>query len=140
LQRIRPWRGNPKILFDGTFRFTWNRSGYISKQVQLPPCSTGFWIPDQPLSLDRQSDKIYYRYTKNHFNCRLKYVGTDPIQDVIPAETLTRVSLARWWHPDDISDFEDRCYLQLSGWYYAPQTKVAVTVPQDEDLEDDIPF
>ena len=37
---------------------------------------------------------------------------------VIPAGTLVRVSLARWWRPEDSEpNFEERCYLQLSGWY-----------------------
>jgi len=33
----------------------------------------------------------------------------------IPADTLLRVSLARWW--DNEGRHEERCYLQLSGWY-----------------------
>lgn len=45
----------------------------------------------------------------------IKYVGfAEPINK-IPAGTLVRVSLARWWRPTETS--EERCYLQLSGWY-----------------------
>ena len=33
----------------------------------------------------------------------------------IPLNTLVRISLARWWVPAGMS--EERCYLQLSGWY-----------------------
>ena len=48
----------------------------------------------------------------------LKYVGEESPIKVIPAGTLVRVSLARWWRPEDSEpNFEKRCYLQLSGWY-----------------------
>ena len=45
-----------------------------------------------------------------------KYVGLQPTEDIIPKGTLLRVSLARWWSPNDV-EVENRCYLQLSGWY-----------------------
>lgn len=35
--------------------------------------------------------------------------------DYIPQGTVLRMSLANWWKKGD-SD-EERCYLQLSGWY-----------------------
>ena len=48
----------------------------------------------------------------------LKYVGEESPIKVIPAGTLVRLSLARWWRPEDSEpNFEERCYLQLSGWY-----------------------
>lgn len=43
------------------------------------------------------------------------YVGLQDVE-VIPAETLIRLSLANWWVPED-GNVERRCYLQLSGWY-----------------------
>ena len=43
-------------------------------------------------------------------------MGFAPKINKIPAGTLIRISLARWWKPDDV-DIEHRCYLQLSGWY-----------------------
>ena len=47
----------------------------------------------------------------------MPYVGfADPIER-IPKGALVRVSLARWWRPDDAPDMEERCYLQLSGWF-----------------------
>jgi hypothetical protein len=36
---------------------------------------------------------------------------------IIKANTLIPVSLAKWWHPKENPNIEDRCYLQLSGWY-----------------------
>ena len=47
---------------------------------------------------------------------QIKYVGLQPTEDIIPKGTLLRVSLARWWSPNDV-EVENRCYLQLSGWY-----------------------
>ncbi len=47
---------------------------------------------------------------------RFPYVGFESKVDRIPAGTLMRMSLARWWKPED-SDMNERCYLQLSGWY-----------------------
>ena len=48
----------------------------------------------------------------------LKYVGEESPIKVIPAGTLVRLSLARWWRPEKSEpNFEERCYLQLSGWY-----------------------
>ena len=39
----------------------------------------------------------------------VKFVGCEPVVDVIPAGTLLRFSLARW---------QDKpCYLMLSGWF-----------------------
>jgi hypothetical protein len=34
---------------------------------------------------------------------------------VLEANTLLRLSLARWWQ--QAPELEERCYLQLSGWY-----------------------
>jgi len=49
-------------------------------------------------------------------NRRFPYVGFEPKVNLIPAGTLMKISLARWWKPED-SDMSERCYLQLSGWY-----------------------
>ena len=38
------------------------------------------------------------------------------ILPIIPKGKIIRLSLAKWWKPED-SDIELRCYLQLSGWY-----------------------
>jgi hypothetical protein len=47
-----------------------------------------------------------------------------------------RISLARWWKPDD-SELSERCYLQLSGWYGLQNND-----NQEENIfdEDDLPF
>ena len=76
-----------------------------------PKYSTEFWISDKDLTLYVNNwGKNYYLYDK----IRVKYVGFEnPIQ-TIPKGTIIRLSLASWW--DDGSG-EEKCYLQLSGWY-----------------------
>jgi hypothetical protein len=47
----------------------------------------------------------------------MPYVGLeDATAQEIPQGTLLRLSLANWWAPED-SDYEERCYLQLSGGF-----------------------
>lgn len=122
LQRVQPWQGGPKELFDGLLMFE-NTSGYISRAGGIPKCSTGYWIPDDQLTLIYRNNKPYYQIKHEvalgHKNYKvilsISYVGfAEPIQQ-IPADTLVRVSLARWWIPSGVQ--EERCYLQLSGWY-----------------------
>lgn len=113
-----PWKGSPDQLFDGLIAFTSGGSGYISENTGLPNTSTGYWIPNRPLTLTTHYEKFRYEYSyPNGRTIHISFVGiTEPVQQ-IESETLVRVSLARWWHPDDSPDMEDRCYLQLSGWY-----------------------
>lgn len=113
--RVRPWTGGPEGLFDAAVRFTGRRTGYISRD-HVPPCSTGFWLPDRPLALSRGGDKLSFEYARDQLILRASYVGTQPPVEAIPAGTLVRLSLARWWRPRD-AEVEERCYVQLSGWY-----------------------
>ena len=125
LPRIHPWRGGPDQLFDGSLCLR-GTGGYISAIGSIPHCSTGYWLPDRSLSLskplipDAQNNKLYYDMLRIGDGRRaamlsIKYVGfAEPVQQ-IPAGTLVRVSLARWFKPAPTT--EERCYLQLSGWY-----------------------
>lgn len=108
LGRFRPQQGPVGGLFDGHLGTTSNGSCYISGRSEVPNYSTGFWLPDVNLRFESN----YYWYGPY----RLKYVGFDDPTPLIPAGTLVRVSLARWWAPADAT-VEERCYLQLSGWY-----------------------
>jgi hypothetical protein len=110
----KPWLGSPNNVYDNLIRATSNGSGYISKSVGLPNRSTGYWISDKPLTLDGER----YTYPALAGVRRMTYVGFVPAIATIPAGTLIRVSLARWWRPQDVDDsMEERCYLQLSGWF-----------------------
>ena len=110
--KVNIWKGSTDILFDGRLHWTSGGSGYISKNGEIPNKSVGFWIPDRDLTRNDFGEKVRYNYPIRWRS--LSYVGfQEPVQ-TIPAGTLVRVSLARWWSPNDD---DERCYLQLSGWY-----------------------
>jgi len=114
--KIKIWKGSSDVLFDGNLQWTSGGSGYISENGGIPTSSVGFWIPDKDLTRKDFNDKVRYSYPLRWRN--ISYVGFQNPVDLIPAGTLVRVSLARWWSPNDN---EERCYLQLSGWYGLPE-------------------
>ncbi len=120
-KRVQPWQGPPSRIFDCLVRPTYEGHGYVNEIMGIPDCSTGFWLPDRPLHLHIDNNKAYYRYPlpKGTRGVQIiRYVGYAPTVEVIPAGTLVRLSLARWWKPQGAStEVEWRCYLQLSGWY-----------------------
>ncbi len=124
--RVKIWEGSPGNLFDGTLNWTERGSGYLPPHGKMPASSVGFWKPDQPLTATRFGEKIRYTYPphrKSFYSfgssnpdemlLKISYVGFEKPVAVIPAGTLVRVSLARWWAHDG---HEERCYLQMSGW------------------------
>lgn len=113
-RKISYWEGAIDIIFDGLLHWTGNGSGYVNNTNQLPQNSVGFWIPDSDL-LKVESNGIRYFYSSS-YDKKIKYVGFEQPTEVIKSGTLVRLSLARWWAPPD-TDIEERCYLQLSGWY-----------------------
>lgn len=132
---IQIFRGSPNNIFNGLLGWTGSGSGYIENRNNLPQNSVGFWISDKDLILD--NDEKYYLYpTPNSFSRakRFRYVGFEPKRQIIPSGTLMRISLARWWKPED-TDVNERCYLQLSGWY-----DLQNTVQRSNDKNDDLPF
>lgn len=113
LERVRVWAGGPDTLFEGHLKFSEAGSGYISAGASLPPQSVGFWLTHESLTRRDYQDKT--RYALRQHRLKITYVGVAAPVEVIPAGTLLRVSLARWWKPKEA--IEARCYLQLSGWY-----------------------
>ena len=105
---LRIAKGSIANAFQGMLHFIGTKN-YISRS-NVPPYSTEFWIADKDLKHSEQFNKHYYFYD----NIRIKYVGFQVPVNPIPARTIIRLSLANWW--DDGSG-EERCYLQLSGWY-----------------------
>lgn len=130
--KIKIWEGGSDILFDGCLQWTSGGSGYISKSGRVPNNSVGFWIPDKDLKRNDFKEKVRYSYPLKWRT--ISYVGFQKPINLIPAGTLVRVSLARWWSPNDD---ENRCYLQLSGWYGLPELSSSEGTLIDED---DLPF
>lgn len=117
-KKVKIWRGNADNLFDGKLEWDVNRGtsrsflkGYISSN-NIPIHSVGFWIADRDLYF--QSNYGKYNYTNGDI-VQLPYVGVNNPINKIPKGTIIRVSLARWWSKD--TETEERCYLQLSGFY-----------------------
>ncbi len=108
---INPWVGSVSKLFDGKTRSTKTGSRYV-QQDDLPMASVGFWIPDRRLLL--QSCEGYFRYLRFRF----KYVGVANPPEQIEEGRLVRVSLARWFKPEEADEqLPERCFLQISGVY-----------------------
>ena len=128
---IKIWKGSTDILFDKKIQWTNSGSGYISETGEIPDNSVGFWIPDRDLIRKDYKDKVRYSYPIRWRS--ITFVGFQEPVNIIPAGTLVRVSLARWWSPND--DDEERCYLQLSGWYGLQETS-----KQNSITNDDLPF
>lgn len=116
-RNISVWRGSPEVLFDNYIKWTSNGSGYINEDA-IPAHSVGFWVPDQNLTKSIYYEKVRYSYRGAERWFSLPYVGFDEPIETIPAGTLVRVSLARWWDTKGTTEF--RCPLQLSGWYESP--------------------
>ena len=116
LARVQPWRGGINHVFGGVLGYTSNDNGFVCQRLGVPAQSTGFWIPDRDLTL--RADGKHYDYFHGDSPRGLSYVGEPQALLNLPAGTLVRVSLARWWKPENAEpDFEERCYLQLSGWF-----------------------
>ena len=103
--------GPLESIFEGKVSFTSRGKGYINES-NVPCNSVCFWIPDADLLPNESSGKINFVYKDK----QIPYVGFQKV-NIIPAGTLVRMSLANWWKPDDDTDVEPRCYVQLSGWY-----------------------
>ncbi|GAA0745221.1 dual OB domain-containing protein [Gaetbulibacter jejuensis] len=112
IQNCLIWNGDFNVLYGGRLSWT-NGSGYLNNPNNLPNNSVGFWICNQDLHWDGSQ---YYIYQRPLFrtNKKIKYKGVVPPISIIPAGTIIRVSLAKWWNGQG---GENRCYLQLSGWY-----------------------
>lgn len=114
-----PVIGGPEKLFDGLVQTASSGALYIAERTGLPVRSTMFWVPDEPLYLDCSGKRLHYRYGQH----TVVFVGFQEPIEVIPGGALLRVSLAHWWRPSDGREEEDRCYVQLSGWFLKGETE-----------------
>ncbi len=112
-----PFSGGVEGLYNGLTQTTATGALYIAQRTGIPPFSTMFWQPDQPLCRDETAKRIRYRYPCPDGGRTLTFVGFQEPVELIPAGALVRVSLAHWWRPDNDPDAELRCFVQLSGWF-----------------------
>ena len=117
-----PINGDASLLYEGLAQVAHSGALYIAERTGIPPHSTAFWRPDQPLQRTDESKRIRYRYPTPDSGCTLTFVGFQEPIETIPAGALVRVSLAHWWRPDDDHTGELRCYVQLSGWFLKTKT------------------
>lgn len=127
IERHMPPRvGGPETLYEGLAQTALGGALYIAEHCGVPPYSTLFWRPDRPLTRVQESKRLRYRYPAPNGGHTLTFVGFQEPIDEIPAGALVRVSLAHWWRRDDRPDEEQRCYVQLSGYFLdTPAPKAA---------------
>lgn len=106
-ERVSMWTGT---MFEGRLLRTNSGTGYVPIDGPFPSCSTGYWLPDEPLSFDGASRYVF----RADGGRRIRYVGVAEAIARIEPGTLVRVSLARPWTP---SNAPAGLYLQISGWY-----------------------
>ena len=116
--QFRVYHGSLLNAFESKLKCKDSGTLYISGD-SVPNNSTCFWICDKEIKRNDYNEKIRYRYhdETRKWGYNISYVGLEenPAQ-IITQGTLVRLSLAHWWSPEN-SDTEERCYLQLSGWY-----------------------
>lgn len=102
--------GRLQYTFEGCLHIEGTKN-FINED-KVPSFSTQFWIPDKDLVRRTCFGNHYYMYDGS---IRIKFVGCQTPMGRIPRRTIIRLSLANWWSGDGSN--ENRCYLQLSGWY-----------------------
>ena len=128
-----PKTGEPRELYEGLLKTTSSGSLYVAAAGDVPPYSTTFWRPDQPLTRDIEGRRIRYRYPTEKGGYTLTFVGFQEPLETIPAGMLLRVSLAHRWRPEDQPDAEERHYAQISGWFFEEVEQAQSEDPIDQE-------
>ena len=131
IERFMPPRaGGIEALYEGLIQATATGVLFITARTGIPPYSTMFWRPTEPLARADDAKRIRFRYPTSAGGHTLTFVGFQEPLPVIPAGAIVRVSLAHWWRPETNPDVEERCFAQLSGWFLPrPRTIVAAGRP-----------
>jgi len=109
---------SPGQLFEGFLRRTINGTLYIAEKTGIPAYSTAMWHSDRPLRHVLFRQRAKYSWLEGNSYASVPFVGfQEPVAE-IPAGALVRLSLARWWRPEEQTELELRCYLQVSGWFW----------------------
>ena len=112
--RCTIWTGDRSCLFGGRLKFTTWGKGHVDRGDPLPTHSVGFWELPAPLNLEA-GDKKRYSLAGGP-SVSAPYVGLSGAPKQIAKGSLVRVSLSRWWAPDD-GGMPEACWLQISGHY-----------------------
>jgi len=112
LENEKPWKGGPEELFDGTAAATPNGRVYVPGDGQLPTRSTGYWLPDDELIKRISFQKAKFLYAGVSELDEFTWAGMADSPARIPAGSLVRVSLARWFNPPSAPA---GYYVQISG-------------------------
>jgi Dual OB-containing domain len=117
LELVVPWGGNVETIFGGRLDTTDHGTAFLRRDPTLPGASTGFWVASDDVRRSQFDDfGVKYWFPNGRAIRRVTYKGMGEPIEVIPAGSLVRFSLARWAEfPPGVG--EERCYLQLSGWY-----------------------
>ena len=103
---------HPNDLFYGRLQFKQSEKKRITPDGGIPLRSTGFWRLDGDLILQEIDNKVRYiciDHSRRRTIIDLPFVGEQALEEIIPAGTLLRLSLSRW--------FNEGYWLQLSGWF-----------------------
>lgn len=103
---------HPKDLFYGRLQSKQSKKKRITPAGGIPLKSTGFWRLQGDLILQEADNKARYiciDHSRRRTIIDLPFVGEQALEEVIPAGTLLRLSLSRW--------FDEGFWLQLSGWF-----------------------
>lgn len=129
-RQMPPRTGGPEALYEGLLQATPLGRLYIVEWSGVPPYSTMFWRPNQPLALDESGQRLRYRYLTADGGRTLTFVGFQEPLHEIPAGTLLRVSMSHWWRPEDHPEREVRCHVQLSGWFMPDEASFWATADE----------
>jgi ATP-dependent DNA helicase RecQ len=125
-----PVAGGPQGLFEGLAQANSNGGLYIAQRTGLPRQSTSFWFQTNP-SISTAKASVFTTATQLTMVDALWRLSDFRI--CFPKFQLAACfafPLAQWWHPQDRPDEELRCFVQLSGWIGATQSRNQGTSPQ----------
>jgi hypothetical protein len=112
LERAQPWAGGPEVLFHRTVRHTPSGTTYISSTGLVPPCSTGYWVPNADLTREVIQEKVRFVWAPQGTSWRISWVGVQESPERIEAGSLVRLSLSRLFKRETAPE---GYYVQISG-------------------------